>query len=32
MLNNLFNRKEKETEVGREGRVLPGQCLTRKFQ
>ena len=31
MLNNLFNRKEKEDEVRREGRLPPGQSLTQKF-
>jgi DMSO/TMAO reductase YedYZ molybdopterin-dependent catalytic subunit len=31
MLNNLFNRKEKENQVRREGRLPPGQSLTQKF-
>lgn len=31
MLNGLFNRKEKEDQVRREGRLPPGQSLTQKF-
>ena len=31
MLNNLFNRKEKEDRIRREGRLPPGQSLTQKF-
>jgi len=31
VLNGLFNRKEKEDQVRREGRLPPGQSLTQKF-
>ncbi len=31
MLNRLFDRKEKEDQVRREGRLPPGQSLTQKF-
>lgn len=31
MLNNFFNRKEEEKKVIKEGRLPPGQSLTKKF-